>query len=104
MQVGSILRCEEYLHGKLHIMTLQLTFVRPLERVEYRMGGIGGGAFEVKAAANGVDFVAQVWMGSHIPVLGTFIDSVMRHLFAGRLDALRKHMAEEGHNLKQQLE
>jgi len=104
MQVGSILRCEEYLHGKSHTMTLQLTHIRPLERVEYRMGRIGGGAFEVRPAAVGVDFVAQVWLGSRLPVLGAFLDSVVRLLFAGRLDMLRKHMTEEGRNLKQQLE
>lgn len=49
-------------------------------------------------------FIADVTIGSNIPVLGWLLDRIMEKLFSDRLEALKQHMAEEGENLKQLLE
>ncbi len=46
-EVGSEIECQEFLHDKLHSMRLRVTKVIPDGRIEFVVGGMGDGAFEV---------------------------------------------------------
>ena len=104
LEVGSVLYVEEYLHGKLHKLTLRITHVVPNASLEYKLAFGMRGRFSVQPRAQSVLFVAELAFGWRIPVLGGLLDAVMRLLLTGRLEALRQHMAEEGRNLKRLLE
>ena len=41
LQRGSEIECQEYLHGKLHILQFRLTRVDPCRRMEYEIAGLG---------------------------------------------------------------
>jgi len=103
-EVGSVLYVEEYVHGELHRLKFRTTKVIPNSRLEYKAGLGMGGAFEIVPQENNVLFIADVTIGSKIPVIGWLLDRIMEMLFSDRLKALQQHMAEEGENLKQSLE
>jgi hypothetical protein len=103
-QPGSEIECQEVLHGKLHAMRFRPTRVDPGRRLEYEILGLGKGAFEAVPEEEGIEFVAELDLGSGAPILGWLIDTVLRTLFRSRLEAMRQHMLEEGQNLKQILE
>jgi hypothetical protein len=103
-EVGSEMECEEYLHGKLHKMRFRVLEVYPGRRIEYGIVGMGRGAFEIEGAEGKVSFIAELRIGSDIPLIGQLVDIVFRIFFSGRLLAMREHMAEEGRNLKAILE
>ena len=104
LEVGSELECEEYLHGKLHSMRFRMTKMIPDERVEFSVVGMGRGAFEAQANNSSVDFVAELDIGSEVPILGQLFGLVFSRFFGRRMESMRQHMAEEGQNLKQILE
>ena len=104
LEVGTQIYCEEYLHGRLHKMVFQVTQVTGHARVEYRVEHLGKGAFEVQEADGGVEFIAELWVGSALPLVGAVVDLLLRSLFRNQIEAIRHHMAEEGHNLKRLLE
>jgi len=104
LEEGSVIECEEYLHGKLHRMNFRMTKVIPDRRVEYIIKGIGRGAFEAEPIGEMVRFNAELEFGSTIPVIGQFFDWMFRSLFHQRLEAMKCHMVEEGRNLKVILE
>ena len=103
-QAGSEIKCQEFLHGKLHTMRLRPRRIDPGRCVEYEIAGLGGGFFEVVPEGEEVDFIAGLALGSDFPVLGQLVDVVLRSFFGRRLEAMRQHMREEGWNLKQILE
>lgn len=104
LQVGSVVEIEELLHGRLHRMRFRVTEVQSNVRLRYRIArGLDGG-FAVEPHDGGVLFVADLRLGTRTPVLGRLIDIVSGRLFRGRIEALRRHMAEEGRNLKGLLE
>ena len=104
LEAGAEIECEEYLHGKLHKMTFRMTKVIPDRRVEYVIKGIGSGAFEAEPIGDKVRFTAELEFGSRIPVIGLFFDWMFGRVFHQRLEAMKRHMVEEGRNLKVILE
>jgi hypothetical protein len=72
--------------------------------VEYEIEALGKGAFEVIPQGNEIEFIAELGLGSDLPILGTLIDVVFRVMFSRRLKAMRQHMREEGQNLKKIIE
>lgn len=104
LQPGCEIECQEYLHGQLHILRLCLTRVEPGKRMEYRIAGLGKGAFEVIPEDNEVEFVAELGVGIESPMIGALIDVVLSVLLRRRLEAMKRHMGEEGQNLKKILE
>ena len=104
LKVGSEIECEEYLHGKLHSMRFRMLKVIPDKRVEFVIEGLGQGAFEVETEGDLVKFVAELDIGSSVPILGKLFDFIFSRLFHQRIEAMSQHMAEEGQNLKAILE
>jgi hypothetical protein len=104
LEVGSEIESEEYLHGKLHSMRFRMTKVVPNERLEFSIEGMGRGAFRVHANGDTVRFVAELNIGSDIPILGTVFDFLFSRFFSNRIDDMRQHMVEESENLKAILE
>jgi hypothetical protein len=104
LHVGTEVECKEYLHGKLHSMRFRLTRVDPGRRMEYRIAGLGEGAFEAVAKGEEIDFVAELGLGSDVPVVGLLVDAILGSVFRRRLSAMRQHMLEEGQNLKRIIE
>ena len=104
LERGTVIYTEEYLHGQIHKLTFEVTDLVPNSRVDYRAGFGKGGAFKVEPKGDRVLFIATLDVGSRAPVLGWLFDTVMRTLFSDRIEALQRHMAEEGENLKRLLE
>lgn len=103
-QAGSEIECREYLHGKLHVMRFRLTAIDPGRRMEYKIAGLGRGAFEVVPQGRGVEFVAELELGTNAPVIGQAVDTLLHAGFSRRLAAMKEHMREEGENLKKIIE
>jgi hypothetical protein len=104
LEVGSEIECQENLHGKLHSMRFRMTKVVPDKRVEFEVIGMGRGAFEIELIGDAVRFIAELDIGSDIPIIGQLFDLIFSLFFQRRIEAMRQHMAEEGHNLKAILE
>lgn len=104
LQVGSILYCEEYLHGRLHRMKFRITSVAAGSRVDYVMAPGMSGSFEIKPTERGAQFIAEICIGTKIPLLGRLLDKILDLLFSTRIEQVRRHMSEEGVNLKHLLE
>lgn len=97
---GSVLYAEEYLHGKLHRMKFLTREVEPNKRVEYRMlfpASIicKGGSFIMEGSGKGCLFTAILYFR-----FGRIFSKFLR----ARVEAIKKHMREEGENLKRILE
>jgi len=101
---GTIIYAEEYLHGDLHKLKLQVTRVVPNSRMEYKIPFLGSGAFIIEPSGAEVLFIAELHLGWRFPVIGRIIDWVFQIFFGHRLEAMRQHMREEGVNLKEILE
>ena len=104
LQEGSVIYCEEYLHGDLHKLELRATEVVPNARIDYRSGSMMYGAFIIEPCAAGSRFIAELSFGVQVPLLERFLDALFRRLLSGRLRLFRQHMVEEGVNLKRILE
>lgn len=95
---------KEQLHGKPHRLRMTVTEVEPGHWVHYRLfPGLRGG-FEVEPVENGTKFTATIEIGLSVPIIGALIDGVLRLIIPGRLEAIRRHQAEEGVNLRALLE
>ena len=104
LEVGSEIECQEYLHGKLHTMRFRMTKVVPDKRIEFVVIGMGRGAFEIQRRGETVKFITEIDIGLDTPIIGRLFDLIFSLFFQQRIEALRRHMAEEGHNLKVILE
>ena len=104
LEIGAVFYMEEYLHGELHKLTLRTTKVIPNTRIEYAARFGIEGAFEVKLQKDKVLFIAEISLGTRLPILNWLSDIIMKTLFSDRLEAMRQHMVEEGQNLKGMLE
>jgi hypothetical protein len=104
IEEGAIIYTEEYLHGDLHKLKLQVTRVVPNSRIEYKIPYLGSGGFIIESSGAEVLFSAEVHLGWRLPVIGRIIDWVFQIFFGHRLEAMRHHMMEEGVNLKEILE
>jgi len=104
LEVGSEIECQEYLHGKLHSLKFQMSKVVSDKRVEFTIIGMGQGAFEVESVDDHIRFIAELDIGTDIPIFGRFFDLIFSRLFTERIKAMKQHMVEEGRNLKEILE
>ncbi len=103
-EAGAVLAVEEVLHGKLHRLRLRITAVRPGREIRYRIGPGARGAFRFARLNGGVRFAAELTFGWNRPLLSRLLDPMLARLLGKRLEALRRHMEEEGRNLKALLE
>lgn len=99
-QVGSILRAVEDLGGHREVLRFEMTSIHPPSGFEYRMRGpismlLPGGSFVVIPADEGSRFTASI---------SYRFGRLSERLFKGRMAALRRHMEEEGENLKRIIE
>lgn len=99
MEKGSVLCCEEYLHGDLHNMRFRLTSIKPT-RIEYDI------LFPLSIICPKGSFIIEP-KGDHCIFTATLtfrFDRLLSALFKKRVKALETHMKEEGENLKRLLE
>jgi uncharacterized protein YndB with AHSA1/START domain len=101
---GAVMEVEEVLHGRPHRLTLTCVDVEPGRSVRYRLFPGMGGAFEIEPVDGGTRFTATLCAGTRAKVVGPALDAVLRRVLGGRFEALRRHQAEEGVNLKAVLE
>jgi len=91
---------EEYLHGKIHKMKFLSTKIKPNSKIEYKLLFptsiiCTGGSFIIKPKGKSCLFTAT---------LSFRLGYVLSKLMPSRVDATRRHMKEEGKNLKKLLE
>ena len=99
-QVGSILEAVEDLGATREVLRLEMTSIDPPHGFEYRIRGpvamlLPGGAFSVVSDGGGACFTA---------VISYRFGRLTELLFSRRTAALRRHMREEGENLKRLVE
>jgi len=97
---GSVLYIEETLHGKLHKMKFLGIEVEPNRRIEYRLLFPTSiicphGSFLIESKGKSCLFTATLSFR-----LGWLFSTFTR----GRVEAIKRHMNEEGKNLKELLE
>ncbi len=103
-EAGAVLAVEEVLHGTRHRLRLRITEVRPDREIRYRIGPGMRGAFRLAGLDGGVRFAAELTFGWNLPLLSRLLDPMLARLLGKRLETLRRHMQEEGRNLKALLE
>lgn len=99
-QVGSVLRAVEDLGREREVLRFEMTSVNAPHGFEYRTRGaisalLPGGAFAVAPHDGGSRFTATISYRG-----GAFTELVFKH----RMTSLRRHMREEGENLKRLIE
>lgn len=100
LESGAVLYAEEYLHGRLHRLRFTLEEVDPGRELKFKVFPGLRGVFRMRPTDRGTELVAELLLGLSIPVLGPFVDRVIQSLFRTRIDALRRHMHEEGVQLR----
>lgn len=98
--VGSVLEAVEVLGGHRERLRFEVTAVEPPRRFAYRLRGpislmLPRGEFAIALADGGSRFTATIDVR-----FGTVVEA----LFGRRAAALRRHMREEGENLKRIIE
>ncbi len=101
---GAEMEVVEVLHGRPHHFRLRLTDVIPGHRACYRIVPGVEGCLEVEPADSGSRFTATVRLGIRARTLGSLLDFALRKLFGAQIEAIRRHQAQEGANLKRLLE
>jgi len=109
MEAGSTFYFAERIGERTLRMKCRIIGVEPNRRVEWTAIGpfslLGvGGIFLAEPIETGSLFTAVVYFGWSVPLLGRVFDWVARTFLPHRLEALKRHMAEEGQNLKRLLE
>ena len=97
---GSILYIEEYLHGKLHKMKFLITKLNANRKIEYNL------LFPESIICPNGSFIIKPKKGYCIftATLSFRFGGLLSKLMPARFNALKKHMKEEGKNLKKILE
>jgi len=67
-------------------------------------GDLVSGIFLAESIETGSLFTAVVYLGWKLPLLGRIFDWAARTFLPRRLEALKRHIADEGRNLKRFLE
>lgn len=101
---GAVMEVREILHGKPHRLRMALTGVEPGRRVSYRILPGLNGEFVVDGVDDGAEFTAVITLGVRAPVIGPLVDWLLRWSMKSRIEAISRHQAEEGANLKSLLE
>ncbi|UCG12643.1 MAG: SRPBCC family protein [Deltaproteobacteria bacterium] len=102
---GSLVYAEEYIHGKLHKLKFVVTKIVPNSEIEY----VPGSRFLRRYFPNN-KFIIEPKEGTCVfTATGTYRIGWLARTFAKRriergLSSVRKHMKEEGENLKRLLE
>jgi len=102
---GSVAYAEEYLHGKLHKLKFRISKIVPNREIEYaplsRLLRIffPKNRFEIEPSGDGCIFTAEV----HLRI-GRVAKALAKRKLEVGLSSVRKHMKEEGENLKRILE
>lgn len=102
---GSVMRADEYLHGKLHRLKFKVTQVEPGRRIEYaptsRLMRIfcPRNEFIMEPKGDRCLFTATVTVR-----IGRIGKVFFKKAIDGGLASVRRHMREEGENLKRILE
>jgi len=105
VEEGSIVCADEYLHGVLHKLKFRIVKIVPNRRIEYRslfpLSLLSpGNTFDIEPKGNGgCIFTAR---GSLRLPRWLFERLHKRH--KGKIEATKRHMKEEGENLKRALE
>jgi hypothetical protein len=95
-EIGSVLYVEEYLHEKLHKLKFVGTLLKPNKKIEYKLLFPASiicpyGSFTIEQKGESCIFTATL----------SFRMGWLFLIFAkGRVEAIKKHMKEEGENLK----
>lgn len=97
---GAVMEVHEILHGKPHRLRMAVTEVEPGRRVRYRVLPGLSGDFVIDAADGGTEFTAVITMGSRARLIGPLLDRLLRWSIKSRIEAIERHQAEEGANLK----
>ena len=97
---GSTLYVEEYLHGKLHKLKFLITKIEPNRKIRYRL------LFPISIICPKGSFIIKPKGESSVftATLSFRFARLFTKLFKDRFDAIKKHMREEGENLKNLLE
>jgi hypothetical protein len=104
-EVGAVAYAEEYLHGKLHKLKFRISKIVPDREIEYvplsRLLRIffHKNRFEIQPSGDGCIFTAEV----HLRI-GRIAKAIAKRKLEVGLSSVRKHMKEEGENLKRILE
>ncbi|MFX0117600.1 MAG: SRPBCC family protein [Candidatus Hodarchaeota archaeon] len=99
-EVGSILYCEEYLHGDLHKMKFLATKNEQNQRIEYKL------LFPTSIICPKGSFLIEPKEGNSIftATLSFRFGWFFQKFFRTRVETITQHMKEEGENLKALLE
>jgi hypothetical protein len=101
LQEGSISYAEEYLHGQLHKLKFVITKIVPNEKVEY------GFLFPLSIFAPGNAFLIEP-KGKRSCIFTATVSfrggPLIKKLARSEIEAVKRHMKEEGENLKNVLE
>jgi len=102
---GSVIYIEEKLHGKPHKLKMKITKLERYSRMEYTtiMGTKGVFSIEPKNDRSSI-FTAELNFGTKIPVISILVDLFMKTFLSQPLEGIKKHMVEEGVNLKKMVE
>lgn len=104
-QEGSILRAKEYLKGELHTLKFRVTKIIPNSKIEYVPSFwlmriyFPKNTFLIEPKGNGCTFTA---MGSFR--VGRIAKTFAKNKLESGIASVKKHMKEEGENLKRILE
>ena len=98
---GSVLYAEEYIHGKLHKLKFEITKIVPSRRIEYSPTS----RFVRKFFPKNEFIIEQKGESSLFTARGTYRVGKLGKIFFRKaiengLLSVRKHMREEGENLK----
>jgi hypothetical protein len=102
---GSVIYAEEYIHGKLHKLKFKITKIVPNKRIEY----VPASRFLRKFFPKNEFKIEQKGESSLFIALGTYrVGWIGKTLFKKTIEkslsSVKKHMKEEGENLKRILE
>jgi hypothetical protein len=102
---GSVVYAEEYIHGKLHKLKFKITKIVPNKRIEY----IPVSRFLRKFFPKNEFVIEQkgefcLFIASGTFRLGWITKTFFKKALENGLASLKKHMKEEGENLKEILE
>lgn len=99
-EIGSVISIEEYLHDELHKLKFAATRLEPNRKIEFKILFPAsmlspGGSFIIQPKNEGCIFTAAL----------SFRMAWLLSIFAkSRVEAIKKHMKEEGENLKSLVE
>ena len=102
---GSVAEAAEYMHGKIHRLKFVVTHVEPNRRIDYTTPSrllrryVPGNTFEIEPKGDSTLFIATGRLR-----VGWILKKLLGKHLRNNLEGIKKHMKEEGENLKRILE